>query len=111
MEAVKNALQMVSDAVWGWPQVMPFMVVILLGTGIFITLRLRWIQMFRLKHAWNAIRGKYDNPEDEGDINHFQALSTALSATVGIGNIAGVATAIHYGGPGALFWMWLTAIH
>lgn len=110
METVKTVLQMASNTVWGWPQIMPLMVVILLGTGIFITLRLRWIQLFRLKHAWNVIRGKYDNPNDEGDINHFQALSTALSATVGIGNIAGVATAIHYGGPGALFWMWLTAI-
>ena len=101
---------MVSSIVWGWPQIMPLMVIILLGTGIFITLRLRWIQLFRLSHSWNVLRGKYDNPEDDGDINHFQALSTALSATVGIGNIAGVATAIHYGGPGALFWMWLTAI-
>ena len=54
-------------------------------------------------------RGKYDNPNDEGDLNHFKALTTALSATVGIGNIAGVATAIYYGGPGALFWMWVTA--
>ncbi|MBD3225686.1 MAG: amino acid carrier protein [Caldithrix sp.] len=110
MEAVKNFIQTVSGTVWGWPELMPLMVVILLGTGIFITLRLRFIQLFRLKHSWNVIRGKYDNPEDEGDINHFQALSAALSATVGIGNIAGVATAIYYGGPGALFWMWLTAI-
>ncbi len=110
MEAVNNVIQALSGIVWGWPHIMPLMVVMLLGTGIFITLRLRWIQLFKLKHAWNVIRGKYDNPMDEGDINHFQALSAALSATVGIGNIAGVATAIHYGGPGALFWMWLTAI-
>ncbi len=110
MDAVNNVIQTLSGIVWGWPQIMPLMVVMLLGTGIFITLRLRWIQLFKLKHAWNVIRGKYDNPLDEGDINHFQALSAALSATVGIGNIAGVATAIHYGGPGALFWMWLTAI-
>ena len=53
--------------------------------------------------------GIYDNPDDEGDLNHFKALTTALSATVGIGNIAGVATAMYYGGPGALFWMWVTA--
>jgi AGCS family alanine or glycine:cation symporter len=56
------------------------------------------------------VRGKYDDPSHDGDLSHFQALTTALSATVGIGNIAGVATALHYGGPGALFWMWVTAI-
>jgi len=100
----------VSGVIWGWPEVMPIMVIILLGTGIFITFRLNWIQLFRTKHAIEVITGKYDDPKDEGDINHFQALSAALSATVGIGNIAGVATAIHYGGPGALFWMWITAI-
>ncbi len=110
MDAVRGFIESVSGIVWGWPQLLPLMVVILLGTGIFITLRLRWIQLFRLKHSWDVIRGKFDNPEDEGDINHFQALSAALSATVGIGNIAGVATAIHYGGPGALLWMWITAI-
>ncbi|NIT52305.1 MAG: alanine:cation symporter family protein, partial [candidate division Zixibacteria bacterium] len=86
------------------------MVIILLGTGIFITFRLGWIQLFKVGHALNVLRGKFDDPDDEGDINHFQALSAALSATVGIGNIAGVATAIYYGGPGALFWMWITAI-
>ncbi|MCZ6689338.1 MAG: sodium:alanine symporter family protein [Planctomycetota bacterium] len=75
--------------------------------GLFTTLRLGFIQVRKFRHAIAVIRGKYDNPEDEGDISHFQALTTALSATVGIGNIAGVATAIHYGGPGALFWMWI----
>lgn len=110
MENVKEFIQSIVDIVWGWPELMPLMVVILLGTGIFITFRLRFIQLFKIKHAVNIIRGKYDNPQDEGDINHFQALAAALSATVGIGNIAGVATAIHYGGPGALFWMWITAV-
>ena len=62
------------------------------------------------RHAVDITRGKYDNPADDaGDLNHFQALTTALSATVGIGNIAGVAIAIRLGGPGALFWMWVTA--
>ncbi|MBN1561153.1 alanine:cation symporter family protein [candidate division KSB1 bacterium] len=89
---------------------MPLMVVILLGTGIYITARLRFIQLFKTRHAIAVIRGKYDNPDDAGDIIHFQALAAALSATVGIGNIAGVATAIYYGGPGALFWMWVTAL-
>ncbi len=110
MDKVRIFIESIRDVVWGWPEIMPLMVIILLGTGIFITLRLRWIQLFRIKHSFNVLRGKFDDPEDEGDINHFQALSAALSATVGIGNIAGVATAIYYGGPGALFWMWITAV-
>ena len=80
-----------------------------MGTGVLLTVLLRAVQIRELPHAFRVIAGKYDNPDDEGDISHFQALSAALSATIGIGNIAGVATAIHYGGPGALFWMWVTA--
>ena len=96
--------------VWGWPEIFPAMIILLLGTGLIISFRLGWIQLRRLKHAIDITRGKYDDPSHAGDISHFQALSTALSATIGIGNIAGVATAIHYGGPGALFWMWVTGI-
>ena len=99
-----------SGTVWGWPSDFPAMVALLLVTGLFTTVSLRFIQMRRLKHSLDVIRGKYDDPSHEGDLSHFQALTTALSATVGIGNIAGVATAIHYGGPGALFWMWVTAV-
>lgn len=87
----------------------PLMVIVLVGTGIFVTLKLGFPQ---LRYFWHGIKitaGIYDDPEDEGDLNHFRALTTALSATVGIGNIAGVATALYYGGPGALFWMWVTA--
>ena len=87
----------------------PFMVMILLGIGFYLTLRLGFVQISRLGHGIAVATGRYDNPEDEGDVTHFQALTTALSATVGIGNIAGVALAIHWGGPGALFWMWVTA--
>ncbi len=87
----------------------PFMVIILLGIGTYLTLRLGLVQIRRLGHGIAVATGRYDNPEDEGDVTHFQALTTALSATVGIGNIAGVALAIHWGGPGALFWMWVTA--
>ena len=87
----------------------PFMVILLLGIGIYLTLRLGFIQVTRLGHGTAVASGKYDDPDDEGDVTHFQALTTALSATVGIGNIAGVALAIHWGGPGALFWMWVTA--
>jgi alanine or glycine:cation symporter, AGCS family len=81
----------------------------LIGTGIYLTWRLRLVQLMQFKHSWKVISGVYDKPGDTGDVNHLQALSAALSATIGIGNIAGVATAIHFGGPGALFWMWVTA--
>lgn len=87
----------------------PLMVILLLGTGIFVTFKLFFPQLRYLWHGLKITMGKYDDPEDEGDLNHFRALTTALSATVGIGNIAGVATALYYGGPGALFWMWVTA--
>ena len=87
----------------------PFMVILLLGIGMYLTLRLGFVQVSRLRHGAAVASGKYDDPDDEGDVTHFQALTTALSATVGIGNIAGVALAIHWGGPGALFWMWVTA--
>lgn len=88
----------------------PILLIMLLGTGFFLTFRLGFIQFRRLGHGIAVARGKYDDPNDPGDVSHFQALTTALSATVGIGNIAGVAIAIHWGGPGAVFWMWLTAL-
>ncbi|HEX6693892.1 MAG TPA: sodium:alanine symporter family protein [Longimicrobiales bacterium] len=87
----------------------PLAVIMLLGSGLFLTLRLGFIQLRRLGHGFAVTSGKYDDPNEPGDVSHFQALSTALSATVGIGNIAGVAIALHFGGPGALFWMWMTA--
>jgi len=88
----------------------PITVILLLGAGIYLTFRLDFVQFRRLWHGFAVTSGKYDDPDDTGDIPHFQALTTALSATVGIGNIAGVALAIHYGGPGALLWMWVTAL-
>ena len=99
------------EAIWSFPsqRAVPLMVLALVGTGIYATIRLGFPQIKYLRHGINVTKGIYDNPEDEGDLNHFKALTTALSATVGIGNIAGVATAIYYGGPGALFWMWITA--
>ncbi|MCB0731111.1 MAG: sodium:alanine symporter family protein [Ignavibacteriae bacterium] len=87
----------------------PLMIIALLGTGIFVTIKLGFPQVRKIWHGIKVTRGIYDNPDDAGDLNHFHALTTALSATVGIGNIAGVATALYYGGPGALFWMWITA--
>ncbi|MCH7505493.1 alanine:cation symporter family protein [PVC group bacterium] len=84
--------------------------VLLVGTGIFLTIRLRGIQWRGFGHAVRVLRGQFDNPNDPGEISHFQALSTALSATIGTGNIVGVAAAILMGGPGAVFWMWVTAL-
>ncbi len=81
----------------------------LLGTGIFFTFYLKFPQVRFFRHAIRIVRGKYDKSTDIGDTSHFQALSTALSGTVGTGNIAGVALAIHLGGPAALFWMLMTA--
>ena len=99
------------EAIWSFPsqRAVPLMVLALVGTGIYATIQLGFPQIKYLRHGINVTKGIYDDPEDEGDLNHFKALTTALSATVGIGNIAGVATAIYYGGPGALFWMWVTA--
>ncbi|MDH5777033.1 MAG: sodium:alanine symporter family protein [Gammaproteobacteria bacterium] len=91
--------------VWGIPSI-----VLLVGTGLYLTIRLNFIQFRGFKHSTQLISGKYDKESDPGEVTHFQALSTALSATVGTGNIAGVATAIAFGGPGAVFWMWLTAL-
>ena len=110
MEFIRDFASGLSGTVWGWPETFPLMVAALLVVGLFTTVALRFIQLRRLKHSFDVVRGKYDDPSHDGDLSHFQALTTALSATVGIGNIAGVATALHYGGPGALFWMWVTAI-
>jgi len=98
-------LSTVSEIVWG-----PVTIVLLVGTGILISLLVRGIQARRFVYAWQLISGRFDNPEDEGEITHFQALSAALSATIGTGNIAGVGTAVALGGPGAVFWMWVTAL-
>ncbi len=81
----------------------------LLGTGLFFTLYLKFPQIRYFRHALSIVTGKYDKTGDAGDTSHFQALTTALSGTVGTGNIAGVALAVHLGGPAALFWMLITA--
>jgi AGCS family alanine or glycine:cation symporter len=83
----------------------PIVVVWLVFGAIFFTLKMNFINIRAFKHAIDLVRGKYDDPNDEGEVSHFQALATALSATVGLGNIAGVAVAITVGGPGATFWM------
>lgn len=105
MEFLNQLISRVDDFLWSY-----VLVVLLLGTGIYLTIRMRLIQVRGLWHGAKLTAGVYDQPEDPGDLKHFHALATALSATVGIGNIAGVALAIQRGGPGALFWMWMTAL-
>lgn len=105
MELLESSLATLVSWVWALP-----MVVLLIGTGLVLSFALGGvkgggIQCRGFRHAIDVIRGCYDNPKDPGEISHFQALCTALSATVGLGNIAGVAVAIHLGGPGATFWM------
>ena len=106
MDSFNALISKIDSFVWG-PY---FLIPLLVGGGIFMTFRLGLIQVVGFRHAWAILSGKYDNERDPGEITHLQALSTALSATIGTGNIAGVATAIAAGGPGAVFWMWVTAV-
>tara|TARA_B100000780_G_scaffold275010_1_gene240892 strand:+ start:3502 stop:5169 length:1668 start_codon:yes stop_codon:yes gene_type:complete len=94
------------DGMLGGADWFPF---VLLGVGLFFTIYLKFPQIRFFKHAWKVVTGKYDHNDDPGDTTHFRALTTALSGTVGTGNISGVAFAIFLGGPAALFWMWATA--
>ena len=84
------------------------LLIMLVPTGIYFAIKFNFLHITKLSHAIKVISGKYDKKEDTGDINHFRALTTALSATIGTGNIVGVALAIYFGGPGAVFWMWVT---
>jgi AGCS family alanine or glycine:cation symporter len=105
-EKLIKTLSDISGLVWGLP-----LIALLLGTGIYLTIILRGLQFRALiPSLYIALIKRKDEGESEGDISHFQALMTALSATVGVGNIAGVATAIAAGGPGAMFWMWITGL-
>jgi len=107
MEAIISFLEQVSEFVWG-----PYMLIFLVGTGVYLTLGLRGQTVRKIGYAFKLLmRGrKKEQQEGEGDITPFQALMTSMSATIGTGNIAGVATAIFLGGPGAVFWMWITAL-
>lgn len=95
-------LNKVSDLVWGAP-----LLILLVGTGVFLTLKLGVIQLKMLPYSLKLAFTKNQDKSSEGDISHFQALMTAMAATVGVGNIVGVATAVVLGGPGAIFWMWV----
>ena len=101
---LKDILIGFGNAMWGTP-----LLVLLMGGGLFFLLYSRFLPFRYFGHAINILRGKYDGDKSEGDISHYQALSTALAATVGMGNISGVAVAITMGGPGAIFWMWVSA--
>jgi len=106
MEIINNFFAELSNFLWGNFGVANLVI----GGGVFFLIYSRLTPFRYFKHAFEILLGKHDDPDDEGQISHFQALSTALSSTVGIGNIAGVAVAISLGGPGALFWMWISAI-
>tara|TARA_Y100001968_G_scaffold327187_1_gene371724 strand:- start:846 stop:2204 length:1359 start_codon:yes stop_codon:yes gene_type:complete len=93
------------DFMWGTP-----LLVLILGGGLYFTLYSKFIPFKYLKHAIDILFGKYDNKNDPGRIPHYQALSSALASTVGMGNISGVAVALHLGGSGAIFWMWVSAL-
>ena len=105
LDEVTVVLGKIAGYIWSMP-----LVILLVGSGVYFSIRLVFPQFRRIGHGIAVARGKYDNPDDPGEITHFQALCAALSATVGVGNIAGVAIALHAGGPGAIFWMWVAAL-
>jgi len=105
LEILETLIVDFSNWIWGMP-----LLVLLLGGGLFFTLYSKFLPFKYFGHAINVLRGKYDDPNEKGQINHYQALSTQLASTVGMGNIAGVALAISTGGPGAIFWMWVSAV-
>ncbi|MEM6515236.1 MAG: alanine/glycine:cation symporter family protein [Bacteroidota bacterium] len=105
MQALDNIIAEFSSLAWGLP-----LLILLVGGGLYLLIRSRFLPFTFFGHALQVLRGKYDNPDDPGEISHFKALTTALSSTIGMGNIAGVALAISVGGPGAMFWMWISAL-
>jgi len=105
LESFNNFWAHAVDVAWG-----PWLVYLLIGSGIYFTVAGRFLPFRAIRHAVDILRGKYDHADDPGEISHFQALSSALSATIGMGNIAGVAIAISVGGPGAIFWMWVAGL-
>ncbi|WP_041444253.1 sodium:alanine symporter family protein [Thioalkalivibrio sp. K90mix] len=105
LETLDQFLGDTASLLWG----NPITLILLLGTGLYLTIRLGLVQVVAFRQGWRALRGTDGRAGGAGQISPFQALSTALSGTIGTGNIAGVATAIALGGPGALFWMWVTA--
>ena len=105
LERIEGLTVSLVELVWGMP-----LIILLVGGGFYFMLYSRFIPFRHFGHGIAILTGKYDDPNDPGQISHFQALSSALASTVGMGNIGGVAIAIHTGGPGAIFWMWVSAI-
>jgi AGCS family alanine or glycine:cation symporter len=105
LEKISHFLAELQSFAWGLP-----LLILLTGGGIYFLIRSQFLPFKYFFHAINVLRGKYNKPDDPGEISHFKALSTALASTVGMGNIAGVAVAIFIGGPGAIFWMWVSGI-
>ncbi len=105
MQQLDQLISMFASLAWGLP-----LVLLLIGGGLYLLILSRFSCFKYLGHALSLIRGRYDDKSAPGDISHLQALSTALSSTIGMGNIAGVAVAISIGGPGAIFWMWISGI-
>ncbi len=105
LEITNSAISAFASFMWGLP-----LLILLLGGGIFFSLYSRFVPFKYFGHGLNILLGRYHDPKDPGEITHFQALSSALASTVGLGNISGVAIAIQMGGPGALFWMWVSAV-
>jgi len=104
VQAFEKVLGAIGDIVWGPP-----LLILIVGTGIYLTFRLGFLQIRLLPYSLKLAFSKNQDKNSEGDISHFKALMTAMAATVGVGNIVGVATAVVIGGPGALFWMWMSA--
>lgn len=106
MDSLLTFERTLNGLVWGWP-----MIVLLMGTGVLLTILTGFVQFRRLPYAMTEVLGKiFDKTEGSGSVTPFQAVATALASTVGVGNIAGVATAIFIGGPGALFWLWVSGL-
>ncbi len=103
LQAIDGVIVWYNDYIGGYA-----ILFLLIPTGLYFIIRLKFLNVTKLWHSVLVVAGKYDRKEDEGDVNHFKALTTALSGTIGTGNIVGVALAVYLGGPGALFWMWVT---
>lgn len=105
MQTLENLIVAAANWIWGLP-----LLILVMGSGLYFLALSRFLPFRYLRHAIEVLRGRHDDPNDPGEISHYEALSTALAATVGMGNISGVAVAIAVGGPGAIFWMWVSAI-
>ena len=115
-KTIEKAVSSFADFMWSAPFLtlgtveIPFLLFLLLGGGVFFSIYSRFVPFKHFSHGVKILMVKYNDPNDPGEITHFQALTSALASTVGLGNISGVAIAIQMGGPGALFWMWISAL-